>query len=142
MIDFTHLLIDGEYPERARILADLDVELAGVRPPSATHSIYEELWHLTKWQSIVLSRDPERRRAWIEGERYPVSLRPSGARELRDLAAEFLEGLQRAVTMTRDAQTAEDEALRAALISLAVHNAYHLGKIVALRQALHGWPVP
>jgi hypothetical protein len=25
---------------------------------------------------------------------------------------------------------------------LAVHNAYHLGKIVALRQVIHAWPPP
>jgi hypothetical protein len=29
-----------------------------------------------------------------------------------------------------------------ALNSLAVHNAYHLGKIVALRQSIGAWPPP
>jgi len=28
------------------------------------------------------------------------------------------------------------------LESLAVHNAYHLGKIVALRQVIDAWPPP
>jgi hypothetical protein len=30
--------------------------------------------------------------------------------------------------------------VRDQLISLASHNAYHLGRIVLLRQLLHAWP--
>jgi hypothetical protein len=63
----------------------------------------------------------------------------------QDLVAEFLAGADAAAALGRspDART---EGAGASLVenleSLAVHNAYHLGKIVALRQVIDAWPPP
>jgi hypothetical protein len=36
---------------RARLLSGLTVDQVSVRPPGLPHTIYDELWHTTKWQS-------------------------------------------------------------------------------------------
>ncbi len=140
-----HLFADGEYPDRQRILVGLAPEHISSRPPGATHSIYQEVWHITRWQAIVLSRDPNRRDAWIRGGRYPSSPGPSHVSEYEDLVAEFLRGLEIVQGLTRsedslNAHVTDGFTFRDELTCLAVHNAYHLGKVVALRQQLGCWP--
>jgi hypothetical protein len=64
-----------------------------------------------------------------------------------ELVTEFLAGSKRAVELGRAPEALMKEVrpgvtLAARLESLAVHNAYHLGKIVALRQLIDAWPPP
>lgn len=44
-----HLFLEGEFPKRDRILAGLAIADISVRPPGATHSIYEELPNGRHW---------------------------------------------------------------------------------------------
>ena len=48
-----HLFLAGEFMPRARLLSGLTLEQVSVRPPGTAHSIYDELWHTTKWQSTA-----------------------------------------------------------------------------------------
>jgi hypothetical protein len=64
-----------------------------------------------------------------------------------DLVSEFLAGSETAVKLGRSPEALMEEVgpgvtLAETLESLAVHNAYHLGKIVALRQVIDAWPPP
>jgi len=133
-----HLFLVGEYPERARLLSGLTLEQVTLRPDGASHSIYEELWHVVAYQeSIVGSGDPT-------GDRYPSAV-PEHEQQWHDLVRVFLDGARTAAAM---GQTPERLALEVEpgvtmadeLNSVAVHNAYHLGKIVALRQRIGAWP--
>ena len=136
MVNWKHLFIDGEFMSRARLLSGLTVEQVSMRPPGLPHSIYDELWHTTKWQSVVVQCDDAVEAAWIDsGENFP-SEAPVDAREWEDLVREFLAGSETAVQLGRSPDHNER------LESLAVHNAYHLGKIVALRQVIGAWPPP
>jgi hypothetical protein len=141
---WNHLFVDGEFMSRDRLLAGLTVEQIIVRPPGIAHSIFEELWHTTKWQSIVIQCNPAVADAWLkEGQDFPSdALVTESAWE--DLVKEFLEGSKRAVELARSreglAEPGEEGTLAERLASLAVHNAYHLGKIVALRQVIGLWP--
>jgi hypothetical protein len=54
---WSHLFLDGEFIQRERLLAGLTLDQVTRRPPGASHSIYEELWHTTTWQNIVADRD-------------------------------------------------------------------------------------
>jgi len=55
-----HLFLVGEFPERTRLLSGLTLEQVTLRPDGATHSIYEELWHVVAYQhSVVGSGDPD-----------------------------------------------------------------------------------
>ena len=59
-----HLYVDGEFVSRARLLSGLTVGQVNIRPAGSPHSIYEELWHATKWQSIVVRCDEPGAAAW------------------------------------------------------------------------------
>ena len=116
----------------------LTLEQVTLRPDGASHSIYEELWHLVGYQqSIIKPGGPV-------GDHYP-SAAPEHERQWHDLVRVFLDGARAAAAL---GQTPERLALEVEpgvtladeLSSVAVHNAYHFGKIVALRQRIGVWP--
>jgi hypothetical protein len=146
MDQWEHLFIDGEFMSRARLLSGLTVEQVSMRPSGLPHTIYEELWHTTKWQSIVVQCDDRAAAAWIDGGQDFPSEAPGNERIWEDLVTEFLAGSERAVELGRSPELMKEVrpggTLPDRLESLAVHNAYHLGKIVALRQVIGAWPPP
>ncbi|MFP5234477.1 MAG: DinB family protein [Acidobacteriota bacterium] len=140
-----------------KILEALNDELAHRVPEGAPHSIYEEVWHLAFWQQISLD--------WIAGVEtpYPASPRDGfptvldAERETwNELRERFLGGAAEAAAAARN--TAELEkpvrcpsrpeepvrvmSVREQLENLGAHNAYHLGRVVLLRQLLGVWPPP
>jgi len=133
-----HLFLAGEFPERARILASLTLEQVTRCPEGATHSIYEELWHVVAYQqSIVVPSEPVM-------DIYP-SAAPEHEQQWHDLVRLFLEGARAAAAMGQTPERLAAEVqpgvtMADELNSVAVHNAYHLGKIVALRQRMGAWP--
>lgn len=133
-----HLFLVGEFPARARLLSGLTLEQVTLSADGASHSIYEELWHVVAYQqSIVEPGEPTR-------EVYPSAV-PKHEHQWHDLVRLFLDGARAAAAM---GQTPERLAVEVQpgvtmadeLNSVAVHNAYHLGKIVALRQRIGAWP--
>jgi DinB family protein len=147
MGQWEHLFMDGEFMSRARLLSGLTVEQVSVRPPGLPHTIYEELWHTTKWQSIVVRCDEPAAAAYIDGGPQFPSEAPGNERMWENLVTEFLSGSKTAVELGHSREALMKEVrpgvmLAEELESLAVHNAYHLGKIVALRQVIDAWPPP
>ena len=138
-----HLFLAGEFSERARLLSGLTLEQVTLRPEGASHSIYEELWHVVLYQqSIVEPGEP----AESTGDYYPLSA-PEHENEWRDLVQVFLKGARAAAALGQAPERLAHEVqpgvtLADELASVAVHNAYHLGKIVALRQRIGAWPPP
>lgn len=147
---FEHLLISGEYAPPAHILEGLTPQQVGAQPAGAPHSIYEELWHAAEWQRLVLARDDAALARWRVGEQFPPRPAPVDSASWQALVDGFLSSSARAVELSQDEawlETDEDErqpgvTWRNALECLAVHNAYHLGKIVLLRQLLGTWTPP
>jgi uncharacterized damage-inducible protein DinB len=133
-----HLFLVGEFPERARLLSGLTLEQVTLRPDGASHSIYEELWHVVSYQqSIIAPGEPHR-------EIYP-SAAPEREHQWHDLVRLFMDGARAAAALGQAPERLEVEVepgvtLADELNSVAVHNAYHLGKIVALRQRIGAWP--
>jgi uncharacterized damage-inducible protein DinB len=133
-----HLFLVGEYPARARLLSGLTLEQVTLRPDGASHSIYEELWHVVAYQETVIgSGDPA-------GDRYPKAS-PEQEQQWHDLVRVFLDGARAAAALGQAPERLALEVepgvtLADELSSVAVHNAYHLGKIVALRQRIGAWP--
>jgi hypothetical protein len=146
MAPWEHLFIDGEFMSRARLLSGLTLEQVSARPRGLPHTIYEELWHTTKWQSIVVQCDEQAAAAWIDGGQDFPSEAPGNERMWEDLVREFVAGSRKAVELAGSPALMEEVSpgvtLAERLESLAVHNAYHLGKIVALRQVIDAWPPP
>ncbi len=133
-----HLFLTGEFRTRADILSGLTLEQVALRPDGASHSIYEELWHVVGYQQSILNRtDPT-------GEFYP-SAPPENEQQWHELVGVFLDGARAAAALGQKPERLALEVepgvtMMDELNSVAVHNAYHLGKIVALRQRIGAWP--
>lgn len=156
MNELAQALIGESYAAPAsHIIEGLSDELAHQRLPNVPHTIYEELWHIAFWQQITLN--------WIQGVETPFPDQPSdGFPSKSDAASETWEQLCRRFLRTagQSAVNAHDTrrldepircpsrpglpirimSIRDQLISLAAHNAYHLGRIVLLRQLHQTWP--
>lgn len=163
MNELAEILIgDGYATPPKRILDGLVSPQSGdalthQKPAGAPHSIYEELWHVVFWQQVTLE--------WIGGietpypksslDGFPTVLdmekEPFGA-----LCIRFSGGLRAAVEAAND-NSRLDRQIRCPsrpghpmrmmtvleqLQNLAAHNAYHLGRIVLIRQMLGVWPPP
>jgi hypothetical protein len=133
-----HLFLTGEFRARADLLSGLTLEQVTMRPVGASHSIYDELWHAAGYQRSVVEREQ------ATGEFYP-SAAPQHAQEWDDLVRQFLDGARAAVAWAESPERLALEVepgvtMADELNSVAVHNAYHLGKIVALRQMIGAWP--
>ena len=133
-----HLFLTGEFRARADLLSGLTLEQVTRRPAGASHSIYDELWHAAGYQRSVVEREQ------ATGEFYP-SAAPQHAQQWDDLVRQFLDGAQAAVAWAESPERLALEVepgvtMADELHSVAVHNAYHLGKIVALRQMIGAWP--
>ena len=138
MNNWEHLFLTGEFPARANLLSGLTLAQVTLRPDGASHSIYEELWHAAGYQRSIVER------VQAPGDHYPSS-GPEHEQQWQDLVQQFLEGAQAAVALAQapDQLAVEVEpgvTMGDELYSVAVHNAYHLGKIVALRQRIDAWP--
>jgi uncharacterized damage-inducible protein DinB len=138
-----HLFSDGEFARRERILAGLTFEHVTARPSAQSHTIYEELWHANRWQSIIVNRDEALYEKWKCGEVYPEHT-PARAEEWESLVAEFHAGTEKALWWTElperlGRETSPGTTMEDVLHSLAIHSAYHMGKVVALRQQLGAW---
>ncbi len=143
----------------SNILEAIPDALAHAKPtPAVPHSIYEEVWHLAYWQDLTLD--------WIQGRPTPrpensTQSFPSESSAASEpwpaLQRRFLTGAESAAAIANDTASLdtvvicpadpaqprpENMTVREQLESLAGHNAYHLGRVVLLRQLLGIWPPP
>jgi hypothetical protein len=141
-----HLFINGEFANRNKILSGLLLEDVIKRPNNIKNSIYDELWHMVRWQNdIVLNEnnDAEYEKWQLETNRFPLT-DPKSQEELDELVNLFLNGLDKILNWCDSPKILNTKLennifIKDTMYSLAVHNAYHLGKIVALRQILGIW---
>ncbi len=150
MNSWKELLLTGEFAPRAHILDGLTLASVGVRPAGAPHSIYEE-WHAVTWQHIVLRQDDAAFSRWEAGGQFPLTPAPEDETAWLGLVDKFVKDSAHAVKLAEDdawLNTEGDEdnpgfTWRNALEHLAVHSAYHMGRIILLRQLLGVWkPAP
>jgi uncharacterized damage-inducible protein DinB len=156
MTELEQILVGDAYAARpASILEGLSEELIHRKPSGAPHSIYEELWHIAFWQQVTLN--------WIGGIETPFPASPAdGFPTVHDMEGEswpvlyrrFLQGVSEAVQATKDearlnrmvrcpsrpGKPVRTMSVREQLENMGAHNAYHLGRIVLLRQLLGAWP--
>ena len=137
----------------SHILEGLTDDLVHRELPNVPHTIYAELWHLAFWQQITLD--------WIAGIETLYPNQPSDGfpqkshtEPWEQLRHRFLHGAEQAAAAALDTSRLDNPircpsrpgattrimSMRDQLISLATHNAYHLGRIVLLRQLLQAWP--
>ena len=133
-----HLFLVGEFPARAHLLSGLTLEQVTLCPEGASHSIYEELWHVVAYQQSIIEPGEQ-------AEDFYPRAAPDDVHQWHDLVRVFLDGARAAAALGQEPERLALEVepgvtLADELYSVAVHNAYHLGKIVALRQRMGLWP--
>jgi uncharacterized damage-inducible protein DinB len=147
MNSLQRLFIDLEFAPREHIVT-VPFAYVGVQPGASHHSIFEELWHTTKWQTFVLQlARSEAVRSDYQEDDFPAVQAPEDEDVWRVLVEEFLRGSEAAAELAGDTNAlevrlADGLTVRERLEMLAVHNAYHMGKIVSLRQLLGVWSPP
>jgi DinB superfamily len=139
------LFTDAEFAEPKRILQGLGLEHVGLQLNNQGHSIYEELYHLVNWQEIILWRvkNPDGERL-DNGTDFPPTQAPANQTDWQDLVKKCLRGIEEVIafagqTENWDNPLGSGDTVRERLSKLAVHNAYHFGKIVMIRQHLGIW---
>jgi uncharacterized damage-inducible protein DinB len=147
------LISNSAFAPAKNILQAIPEEIAVEKLPLAPHSIYAEVWHMDFWQKITLD--------WVEGRAVPYPEHasegfPADSHEPWDqVRNRFLAGTQNAAAIANDTDRLETMircprtgapdrvmTIREQLESLAAHNAYHLGRVVLLRQLQGIWPPP
>lgn len=146
---------DSAHAPPSHILDSLPDEMAHAHVPGATHSVYEEVWHATFWQEVMLGR--ARGLETPSPEHNAMSFPTEEQRKAESWAAlcgRFLAGAEKAAAIANCTDTekkvlcpspenpARSMTVREQLESFAAHNAYHLGRVVQLRQMLGSWPPP
>lgn len=158
MTELEEVLVgEGYAAAPAKILEALNDDVAHRKPEGAPHSIYEELWHLAFWQQVTLN--------WVAGVETPFPASPrdgfpavlDAERETwNQLCERFLRGAEQSAAAARNSAELDKQircpsrpgqatrvmSVRDQLENLAAHNAYHLGRVVLLRQLMGLWPPP
>jgi uncharacterized damage-inducible protein DinB len=142
------LLLTGGFAPRESIFAGLTLEQVSARPNEVPHSIYQELWHAAMALKISLDEGRAALERWPYAQHFPLSSAPTNQKEWDDLVSMFLTYSRRAVTLAKDESwlnAPEPEypqsRWRDGLEFLAVHTAYHMGKVICLRQVMKIWPL-
>jgi len=149
---------DSAHTPPSHILEDLPEELAHRHVTGAPHTIYQELWHTTYWQQVMLDRVnglgtpspehnalsfPTAEQTRAESWAYLCRRFLAGVKEAAALAdGEDASKLDKRVRCPSPENPARSMTVREQLESFAAHNAYHFGRIVQLRQMLGSWPPP
>jgi len=137
-----------------RICVDVNAETASRRPERLPHSIWQLVWHMNYWMDYELER--------IGGSAPPYpehaalswpSVEPPNSEAWPREAARFGELVGRLEALARrsppelarlvpspDEKAGDAYPLEAVLWQTLVHNSYHLGQVVMVRQALGAWP--
>lgn len=146
----------GAHADPVACVEDLAPELASRHVEGFPHSIAELVFHMNYWMDYELRRVRGEKPAHPEhnSESFPSpgaafssedwnSLRTSFAQLLADFVAlaKSSEGnMQRQVESLHERDKQIASTLEASLWQVVVHNSYHVGQVVMLRQALRAWP--
>jgi uncharacterized damage-inducible protein DinB len=137
----------GAHVDTRRVFEGLDWKVAGVRPESLSHSLFQLLNHMAYWQDWAVK--------WLDGEKPPTPKHASGswardpgpanAEEWKEAVRQFESGLDELNRRSRDSDLLAEGRRKSRLEMLhtiASHNSYHAGQAVVLRQMLGTWPTP
>jgi len=132
-----------------KALADLPPELRGAKAPGLPHTIWQLLEHLrlAQWDILEFSRDPKHVSPdWPAGY-WPKTEAPADDAAWEKSLESFHWDLQAMQDLVADPKTdlvaklpwGDGQTVLREAMMLADHNAYHLGQIVSVRQALGAW---
>ena len=131
------------------VINDFPARLRGEKPEGVPHSAWELLEHMrtAQWDILEFSRDAEHvSPEWPAGHWPKTEAPPDGAAWEKSVET-FQRDLQTMQDLVADPKTdlfaklpwGDGQTVLREAMMLADHNAYHLGQIVSVRQALGAW---
>jgi DinB superfamily len=140
------LMAKAAFAKPENIIGGIPLELASVRPHGLPHSLYEELWHIEYWLRFSLAdiRGEHPKLPAHSKEGFPNDNASLSETTWQKLIDQVLEGLNVAASLAQNETELgrmfrPDRTVRDELTIIAAHNAYHLGRMVMLRQLLGIW---
>jgi len=139
------------------VCVDVSAEAAGRKPSDFSHSIWQLVWHMSYWMDYELERIAGRpapypehaARSWPDvgparSEDWPREVQRFSEllARLAQLATLPPEERARPIAPTHDSEAQHASSLEAVLWQTLVHNSYHVGQVVQVRQAIGAWPPP
>jgi DinB family protein len=131
------------------VIAGLPPDLRGEKAPGLPHTVWQLLEHLriAQWDILEFSRSREHASPeWPEGY-WPATAAPPDAEAWDQSVESFRRDLKAMQELVDDPATdlyakipwGEGQTILREALLVADHNAYHLGQIVSVRQALGAW---
>lgn len=142
---------EGAHVSPMNALDGLAAAKARQRVHPELHTIWEILAHIVDAQDWLLAALGRRELAHRSSaaETWPTMPLARGASKAwAELVEHFVKGLKKATRLARTKHLCDpprpdsNRTYGSTLVTLADHNAYHLGQIVTLRQMLGVWPPP
>ena len=132
-----------------KAIGGLPPELRGAKASALLHTVWQLLEHLriAQWDILEFSRNPDHvSPPWPEGY-WPATEAPPDAAAWDRSIESFRRDLQAMQDLVADPKTdlyakipwGDGQTILREAILAADHNAYHLGQIVSVRQALGAW---
>jgi uncharacterized damage-inducible protein DinB len=133
-----------------KALKGLTPETASKIPKKGTHSCWHILHHIVYWQELMLAALKNESVSWPKNndESWPSAEMLDITDNWTELVKKFENGLNEAEHLTSKIESTEDlpawpkVSPVAAFLVFLQHNSFHIGEIVATRQALGIWPPP
>jgi uncharacterized damage-inducible protein DinB len=147
---------DGAHANSLACVEDVSLDLASRQVDCFPHSIWQLVCHMNFWMVYELKRIHGDKPIYPAhaSESWPVNTAPPSGEEwrravalFRDLLAELAaladsspNVLAEEVGATHPDHTKRSSTMLAVLWQTLVHNSYHIGQVVTLRQTLGAWP--
>jgi uncharacterized damage-inducible protein DinB len=150
-------LLNGKHAHAdSRACVDVPFDVARNMPEGFTHSIRQLVWHMNYWMEYELKRiagSPDPYPAHAD-ESWPAASETFDVNQWQHEVARFGELLDelamhaelpaneraRPIQSNHESEAQHASSLEAVLWQTLVHNSYHLGQVVMLRQAVGAWP--
>ena len=144
----------GAHADALACVSGVPLEIAGRLVPAFPQSIFGLVWHAAYWMHYEVARMEGKAPRYPDHaeESWPGQAAPRDAREWDDTVERFRtglaaldawaaapEGAEGKVALTSQT-TNQGDTVKDIVWQTLVHNSYHLGQVVLLRQALGAWP--
>jgi hypothetical protein len=133
-----------------KAIQGLTAENARKIPENGFHSCWHYLYHIVFWQELMLRALRKESVDWPENNEpsWPTGEQLRNDANWNKLVEKFEKGLNEAGSLVRNIDSVDDLPAWpkvppfAAYIVYIQHNSFHIGELVATRQALGFWPPP
>ena len=140
----------GAHLDFERAVGGLPLDLLGARADGIPHSPWQLVEHMRicQWDILQFSADSDHVSPDFPDGYWPSTVAPPNPADWDRCLTNFREDLQAMVDLVQDDTTdlfapigwGDGQTILREALLVADHNAYHLGQLVTVRQALRAWP--